>query len=87
MIALCPLPFTLLFCHERSNIRRTLRNSAAVGKKAGRRSLLARDLKTEELVVIKLLSFNSDFEWDDLKLFEREAETLKSLYHPQFRAI
>ena len=54
-----------------------------LGKKAGRRSLLARDLKTEELVVIKLLSFNSDFEWDDLKLFEREAETLKSLYHPQ----
>jgi serine/threonine protein kinase len=54
-----------------------------LGKKAGRRSLLARDLKTEELVVIKLLSFNSDFEWDDLKLFEREAETLKSLCHLQ----
>lgn len=53
-----------------------------LGKKAGRRSLLARDLETEELVVIKLLSFNSDFEWDDLKLFEREAETLKSLSHP-----
>ncbi len=53
-----------------------------LGKKAGRRSLLARDLQTEELVVIKLLSFNSDFEWDDLKLFEREAETLKSLFHP-----
>ena len=53
-----------------------------LGKKAGRRSLLARDLQTEELVVIKLLSFNSDFEWDDLKLFEREAETLKSLSHP-----
>jgi serine/threonine protein kinase len=52
-----------------------------LGKKAGRRSLLARDLKTEELVVIKLLCFDSDFEWDDLKLFEREAETLKSLYH------
>jgi len=53
-----------------------------LGKKAGRRSLLARDLQTEELVVIKLLSFNSDLEWDDLKLFEREAETLKSLSHP-----
>jgi serine/threonine protein kinase len=53
-----------------------------LGKKAVRRSLLARDLQTEELVVIKLLSFNSDFEWDDLKLFEREAETLKSLSHP-----
>ncbi|WP_392535870.1 serine/threonine protein kinase [Nostoc sp. C117] len=53
-----------------------------LGKKAGRRTLLARDLKTQELVVIKLLSFNSDFEWDDLKLFEREAQTLKSLSHP-----
>jgi serine/threonine protein kinase len=53
-----------------------------LGKKAGRRSLLACNLETEELVVIKLLSFNSDFEWDDLKLFEREAETLKSLSHP-----
>ncbi|MBW4686672.1 MAG: serine/threonine protein kinase [Komarekiella atlantica HA4396-MV6] len=53
-----------------------------LGKKAGRRTLLARDQITGELVVIKLLSFNSDFEWDDLKLFEREAETLKSLSHP-----
>jgi serine/threonine protein kinase len=53
-----------------------------LGKKAGRRTLLARDLKTQELVVIKLLSFSNEFEWDDLKLFEREAQTLKSLSHP-----
>lgn len=53
-----------------------------LGKKAGRRTLLACDRLTGELVVVKLLSFNSDFEWDDLKLFEREAETLKSLSHP-----
>ncbi|MBD2364974.1 serine/threonine protein kinase [Anabaena minutissima FACHB-250] len=53
-----------------------------LGKKAGRRTLLARDLVTSELVVVKLLAFSSDFEWDDLKLFEREAETLKSLSHP-----
>ncbi|MEA5601512.1 serine/threonine-protein kinase [Nostoc sp. UHCC 0252] len=53
-----------------------------LGKKAGRRTLVARDLNTQELVVIKLLSFGSDFEWDSLKLFEREAETLKSLSHP-----
>ena len=53
-----------------------------LGKKAGRRTLLARDLQTEELVIIKLLNFGSDFEWDSLKLFEREAETLKSLSHP-----
>ncbi|MBH8575317.1 serine/threonine protein kinase [Nostocaceae cyanobacterium CENA369] len=53
-----------------------------LGKKAGRRTLLARDRVSGELVVVKLLSFSSDFEWDDLKLFEREAETLKSLSHP-----
>jgi serine/threonine protein kinase len=53
-----------------------------LGKNAGRRTLLARDLKTNELVVVKLLSFGSDFEWEHLKLFEREAETLKALSHP-----
>ena len=39
-----------------------------LAKKAGRRTLLARDRKTEELVVVKLLSFASDFDWDALKL-------------------
>ncbi|MCG6133550.1 MAG: serine/threonine protein kinase [Nostoc sp. LLA-1] len=53
-----------------------------LGKKSGRRTLLAQDQTTGELIVIKLLTFGSDFEWDDLKLFEREAETLKSLSHP-----
>jgi serine/threonine protein kinase len=50
-----------------------------LGKRAGRKTLLAYDLKTQELVVIKLLSFGNDFEWDDLKLFEREAETVNYL--------
>ncbi|MEH2203581.1 MAG: serine/threonine-protein kinase [Nostoc sp.] len=53
-----------------------------LGKKAGRRSLLARDLQTLKLVVVKILSFGNEFEWNDLKLFEREAETLKALSHP-----
>ena len=53
-----------------------------LGKRAGRRTLLARDRETQELVVVKVLAFGNDFEWDDLKLFEREAETLKSLNHP-----
>ncbi|MHC5725356.1 MAG: serine/threonine protein kinase [Nostoc sp.] len=53
-----------------------------LGKNAGQRTLLACDLNTQELVVIKLLSFGGDFEWDSLKLFEREAETLKNLAHP-----
>lgn len=62
--------------HTRYEIQQLL------GKKAGRRTLLAKDVVTGELVIVKLLVFSSDFEWDDLKLFEREAETLKSLSHP-----
>jgi serine/threonine protein kinase len=50
-----------------------------LGKQAGRRTFLARDLQTDTLVVVKILIFNPDFEWTDLKLFEREAETLKHL--------
>jgi len=53
-----------------------------LGKRAGRRTLLARDLNTQALVVLKLLSFGDNFEWSDLKLFEREAETLETLSHP-----
>lgn len=53
-----------------------------LGRNYGRRTLLARDLETQELVVVKLLSFVNDFEWDDLKMFEREAQTLKALSHP-----
>lgn len=53
-----------------------------LAKKAGRRTLLARDLLSRELVLVKLLTFSDDFEWDDLKVFEREAQTLKALSHP-----
>ncbi|MBE9180947.1 serine/threonine protein kinase [Oculatella sp. LEGE 06141] len=53
-----------------------------LGKKPGRRTLLACDRRTQKPVVIKLLSLGNDFEWADLKLFEREAETLKMLSHP-----
>jgi hypothetical protein len=53
-----------------------------LGKKAGRQTFLALDLQTQTQVVVKILSFGTDFEWDDLKLFEREAATLRSLDHP-----
>jgi serine/threonine protein kinase len=52
-----------------------------LGKRAGRYTLLARDLQTQAQVVIKRLSFGEDFVWEDLKLFEREAATLKNLSH------
>ncbi len=68
--------FTGKILHQRYQIQSQL------GKKAGRRTLLALDRTTELQVVIKLLVFDRDFDWQDLKLFEREAETLKSLEHP-----
>ena len=61
---------------ERYEVQRQL------GKQTGRQTLLARDLQTQELVAIKQLFLGGDFEWQDLKLFEREAETLKALDHP-----
>ena len=51
--------------------------------KAGRKTLLALDLLTHRQVIIKILQFDSLFQWDDLKLFEREANTLKNINHPQ----
>jgi serine/threonine protein kinase len=61
---------------ERYQVQRQL------GKQTGRQTLLARDLPTQKLVVIKQLFLGSDFEWQDLKLFQREAETLKALDYP-----
>jgi serine/threonine protein kinase len=62
--------------NEKYSIQRQLAN------KGGRKTLLARHLQTQELVVIKLLSFGNEFTWEDFKLFDREAGTLKSLNHP-----
>lgn len=53
-----------------------------LAKKAGRRTVLAQDLETQQLVAIKLLFFDSEFQWDTLKLFQREAKVLQMLNHP-----
>ncbi|BAU65160.1 Serine/Threonine protein kinase [Stanieria sp. NIES-3757] len=53
-----------------------------LGKRGGRETFLAQDRITQELVVIKLLKFSLDFEWEHLKLFEREAQTLQNISHP-----
>lgn len=50
--------------------------------KAARHTFLSTDNQSQELVIIKVLQFDSLFQWDDLKLFEREAKTLKNLDHP-----
>jgi eukaryotic-like serine/threonine-protein kinase len=71
-----PNGFPKQILQERYEIQQQL------GKKAGRRTLLARDLNTQQSVIIKLLTFSSDFAWEDFKLFEREAETLKAIEHP-----
>ncbi|MCP2728694.1 hypothetical protein [Limnofasciculus baicalensis] len=38
-----------------------------LGKQTGRRTLLVRDMRNQELAVIKLLLFGSNFQWQDLK--------------------
>lgn len=55
-----------------------------VGRNAGRQTWLAIDQQhpNQEKVIIKLLTFGGDVQWQDLKLFEREAQTLKQLDHP-----
>jgi serine/threonine protein kinase len=64
--------------HQRYQLLRQL------GHNAGRETWLAQDLQQEqELVVVKLLAFGGNVQWEDLKLFEREANVLKQLNHPQ----
>ncbi|MBW4601651.1 MAG: serine/threonine protein kinase [Calothrix sp. FI2-JRJ7] len=53
-----------------------------IAENGNRRTLLALDSHHGNEVVIKILLFNEEFRWEDLKLFEREAETLKHLSHP-----
>ena len=48
----------------------------------GRQTLLAVETATSRQVVIKLLTFGDELSWEDIKLFEREAQTLESLEHP-----
>jgi serine/threonine protein kinase len=62
---------------ERYEIQRQL------GKNSGRKTLLAKDLETQELVVVKLLNLDNEFNWQDLKLFEREAQILQELSNPE----
>jgi serine/threonine protein kinase len=51
----------------------------------GRQTWLATDLQSspKQLVIIKLLAFNPQMQWEDVKLFERESQVLKHLNHPR----
>ncbi|NES23174.1 MAG: protein kinase [Symploca sp. SIO3E6] len=56
-----------------------------LGENAGRQTWLAQDLdrSVDQPVIVKLLAFNPQMHWDEVKLFEREALVLKHLHHPQ----
>jgi serine/threonine protein kinase len=49
----------------------------------GRQTWLATDLLTNEQVIVKLLAFSPQMQWEEMKLFEREAKVLANLNHPQ----
>lgn len=53
-----------------------------ISQKAGRSTYLALDDRSQNLVIIKILQVDNLFQWDDFKLFEREANTLKNISHP-----
>ena len=56
-----------------------------LGNNAGRQTWLAQDITTSppETVIVKLLAFSPQMQWEEFKLFEREAQVLKQLNHPQ----
>jgi serine/threonine protein kinase len=56
-----------------------------LGNNAGRQTWLATDIKASPAkpVIVKLLAFSPQMQWEEFKLFEREAQVLKSLNHPR----
>ncbi len=50
---------------------------------AGRQTWLSLDLQASEQVIVKLLAFSPQMQWEELKLFEREAQVLANLDHPR----
>ncbi len=66
---------------DRYQIQRQLGNNGI------RQTWQALDLQAADgdnsTVVVKLLAFGGTVQWDDLKLFEREAQILKQLNHPR----
>lgn len=58
-----------------------------LGNNGIRQTWLALDLQAadehKKQVVVKLLAFGGSVQWDDLKLFEREAQILQQIDHPR----
>ena len=51
------------------------------GNNSGRQTWLAKDIQLSQKVILKLLAFNPKMQWEEFKLFEREAEVLKEINH------
>ncbi|BAY82535.1 serine/threonine protein kinase [Calothrix parasitica NIES-267] len=56
-----------------------------LAQNAGRQTWLAEDISIQpaQTVILKFLPFGEQFQWQDLKLFEREADILQQLSHPR----
>ncbi|MEG4986459.1 serine/threonine-protein kinase [Microcoleus sp. BR0-C5] len=63
---------------ERYQLQQRLGRTAA-----GHQTWLAVDLEFQEQVTLKMLAFSPEMQWEELKLFEREAQVLQSLNHPR----
>jgi serine/threonine protein kinase len=65
--------------HDRYRLKQKL------GQDASRQTWLAQDIQQhpELWVVVKLLALSPDMQWDECKLFEREAQVLQKLDHPR----
>ena len=54
-----------------------------LGQNASCQTWLAQDTRIQQRVVVKLLTFSDQVQWDNVRLFEREAQVLKQLHHPK----
>jgi serine/threonine protein kinase len=54
-----------------------------LGANGKKQTWFAEDLVTHTEVTVKALYFGHGLEWQDLKLFEREVQTLKNIAHPR----
>ncbi|MBW4493748.1 MAG: serine/threonine protein kinase [Oscillatoria princeps RMCB-10] len=57
----------------------------SLGYSAGRQTWLALELSENppKQAIVKLLAFSPEMQWDEFKLFEREAQVLQNLDHPR----
>jgi serine/threonine protein kinase len=65
--------------HQRYQLEQKL------GDNRSRQTWLVKDINSnfQQRYILKLLAFGGEIQWQDLKLFEREAQILKDLNHPR----